>query len=423
MTNEQYESLKSVFNEVGEVNSRLAIVVNPFVKQILGLVSNSIAKGKVVEFVLNGGVNKRGEIKNRNKHWTEKAIINACNLSPLSGKVSSELGAHNLIEEIAIYRGHKYGFNEAESKKKKMTLLVDYLLSVSLCYVEVFGGSKVDKFYATRNINIANIISKSNDGNASKYTSYLRMESIDINNELIKVLKLTGRGNGYKITQPRSGIRVNEYLRITPVSITEIVWCKLKEVLTDNMVEFSYIKDNMTLRTMTSTLNRGILIDVYKDEGHVGMIMDGIGEQLSRGFVRVPELELSKYDETGVRALNITRLTDMKIVNKIDRSFVDVDFDCIMPTFISTCDSYGSNIQMLTEIYKGVFKKIPASNDCNEIRSELQTWARTQYSIGTTTFLKELHNFMLSMPIVFMGYNGQASTFGASGGGFNLGTV
>lgn len=411
--------LRMVFDETARVANNNIVITNHFMQQILNLTNNVIKKGKVVEFVLKGGVNNRGAIKNK-VPWEEKAVMDACKLAPLT-RGAKEIGCKTLLEEIAVYRGAKYSFSVNEARSNKFTLLVDYLLSVSLCYIEVFSGSKVDKYYATRNLNIAKAIC-GDDGKLGKYQSYLQMSSIDVKNKLIKAVKLTGKGNGYKITQPRSGVRVDDNLRITPVCITQIVWDKLKKLLTDNMIEFSYIKDNKTIRTITSTLNKGKLMEIYKDEEHVNRIFSEVGEQLSRGFVRVPDLELSKYDETGVRALNITRIIDMKKVDKVDTSYVDVDFDAILNTFIGTCDKYGTDYNMLGEIYKGVFKKEPVSKDCNEVRSELQSWARTQYTLATTTFLKQLHNFMLSMPLVFMGYNGKAQEFSSTVSSFNLGT-
>lgn len=396
-----YTNLKLMYDEVGTPIK--TFIPNMFMRNILMLTKNAIGKGKIVRLPMFDTKEFKGRA-NR--------VIDACRLSPL---VIQDGSCKNIVDEIALYRGRKYNLSPNECMAKRMVLFADYLLSVSLCYIEVSNGVRVTKYYATRNLNIVKALCPP-DVKAGNYAEVLKMYMADINKSVVKVLKLSTDKNGvFKAVQPRGGLVITEGIRITPVCITNVIWNTLCEILKHRAIEFTYTKDNGTVRELTTTFNKALLMQVYDDEEHVDTLLKQSGEHFSRGYVRVPDTGLSKYDDTGIRALNVTRLINMKVINKIDTSYVDVDFDNILPSFIRGCDSYVNDYEALRQIYVGIFKIEPPTKDCAILRIKLQEWAEEYAKKYTSTFLKRLHDFMTSMPLLFMNYTNDVSVVDMSG--------
>ena len=145
--------------------------------------------------------------------------------------------------------------------------------------------------------------------------------------------------------------------------------------------------------------------------------------KIDRGYMKVPELGCSKYDETGLRALNLSRITNIKVVDTFDSSFIDVDFNSIIPTFKAVIEAI-RNRDVIGMIYQTLMNESPNEKSLFEMRSEIMVFVDGRYAIGTTTFQKELHNYMVRYNMIFKGYNGKPNKLSLEmPDNFNLGII
>lgn len=404
----------------GKFIEPICAIDNLFIRQLINLTTESAKNLKVVSFILRDKAQNRGEIQQRGIHPSEKSVIDICKLTPLVGTY----GSRTLKDEIAHYRAETLGFHAQDpsfAKNNAEMLMIDYVLSACLCYVEVFDGSaKVDKFFATRNRFIAGGITGLRPEETSKYTSYLQAFQTNYTNRQIKVLKLSVTKNGFRIVQPRSYLDFNNSVRVTPLFFMTSFVEGIMEILRQGIVRFKYIKDNLTEREFISTVNPEILLKYY-DQEFVQMVLSNMGTTLHRGYIKLPELGISKYDATGVRALNVSRITSVEVITEFDTRFIDVDFDMILPTFKETLDQI-KNPQILAMMHEDLVGKPPQTNHIAEIRNSLSLHVDGQYAIGTTTALRYLHIYMVQRPQIFTTYNGgKRREFSGYGNNFNLG--
>lgn len=398
----------------------ICAVDNPFIRQAAYLASEQAKQLKVVSFVIKDKVNNRGEIAQKGIHPSEKSVIDITKLTPLVDKQH-----RNLMEEIAHYRFMQMNFPDVYPdwwKENKEMLMIDYLLSASLCYVEVFDSSShVDKFFATRNRFIAGALTGAQPHETAKYNSYLQTFSLNYQNRQLKVLKVAANKNGFRITQPRSYLDFNKSIKVTPLFLMTSFVEGVTDILKNHIVKFKYIKDNQTEREFISTLSPEILLRYY-DTACVQKTMSGVGTFLNRGYIRLPELGISKHDASGVRALNISRITQLEIITEFDASYIDVYFDTILPTFKETVMTMRDPniLKMLHEDLTGQ----PANvYSVPELRNALVSFVDGQYALGTTTALRYLHKYMLSRKQFFPMYNGgKPVQYGSiTSSSFNLG--
>lgn len=405
----------------GAFLEQLFAVDNMFVRQLATLSLENAKNLKIVSAVLKDKVNNRGEIAQKGIHAADKSVIDICKLTPLVGIN----GSRNLLEEIAQYRWNMLnlqGSTPDDWRRMPYLLLVDYLLSCSVCYVEVFDNTaKVEKFFATRNRFIAGALSGMQPHETVKYSNYLTPYLADYQNSQLRTLKMTILKDGsFKVAQPRAAVNFGKNIKVTPLFLMQTFLEGINPVLAKNIVKFTYIKDNITERELVTTFNPEILLTHY-DEGYVQRVMTNVESKLTRGYVRLPELGISKYDDTGVRALNISRITKIDILQEFDTRFIDVDFNVIMPTFKDTVERT-SNMNVLAFIFETLSGEIIKANGLMEAQNIITAFADGQYAIGTTTFLRQLHLLMIQFPNIFTDYNGgKPKTFMGYTSSFNLG--
>ena len=80
-------------------------------------------------------------------------------------------------------------------------------------------------------------------------------------------------------------------------------------------MKFKYIKDNGQERELVTTLSKEIFSKYY-DVSYAENIIKNCEMKIDRGYLKVPELGCSKYDETGMRALNLSRITSIEVLVK-----------------------------------------------------------------------------------------------------------
>jgi hypothetical protein len=310
----------------------------------------------------------------------------------------------------------------------KAILFLDYILSLSLCFVELYDTTnRVEKFYATRNRFIAGRVTGESEQATAKYIPYLTGDMNDIINHRLRFLKLKhSTKTGYSIVQPRTYYDARS-VRVTPAFFTTTFVNNLSDILEKKVVRFNFVKDNMTQREISTTLNRDILMNIYKDSRVVDTMLEGTEAVLDRGFIRIPEIGLSKYDKTGVRALNVTRIVSIEYDVDVSSltGYINVDYDSIVPNFNRSITGMHRDPGLVTEVYKRVIGAEPTGLSCYEMIDRLLKYVDSYSSLGTTTFLRRLHDIMIGLSPYFGGYTGAPMEFGkdnVSKYAFNLGT-
>lgn len=404
----------------GNYLDEICAVDNIFIRQLANLSADGAKNLKVVSFIIKDKVNNRGEIAKRGIRPDEKSVMDICKLAPLVDGVRSK----NLLEEVAKFRASTLNFHEVGPnfwKENEEILMIDYLLSACLCYVEIFDSTaNVEKFFATRNRFIAGGVTGLRAEDTSKYVSYLTTYPVNYQSKQLKILKLNVNKSGMKIVQPRSFIDFNRNIKITPLFMMTSFVQGLEETLRTRIVKFKYIKDNMTEREFITTLSPEILLTHY-DEKFVQKMMSNVTSQLIRGYVRLPELGISKYDASGVRALNISRITSVEVINEFDTSFINVDFETILPAFKETINNM-RDVRILAMVHEDLTGKLPQDENAFEIRNALISFVDGQYALGTTTALRYIHKYMVSRKQFFPLYNGGTPVqYGSIDSNFNLG--
>ena len=403
---------------------QLNSIDNGFIRQLYMLALNSSKQHKMLGIIGNNFLSNRVDLSNNFNN--NKTILNICELPPLQDKENCD----TIVDDVAKYRWDKLGFNYDKSywKERNFLLFLDYILSCCLCYVEVYedgsaSGKKsnsVEKFYATRNRFIAGSVAGISNDETAKYVNYLTPILADYRMSSLRVLKLNRQKKGFKITQPRSAINFNKAVKITPLFFISAFIQGIVPIMKTNIVKFKYIKDNGQERELITTLSKDIFTKYY-GETYADDIVSKFELKIDRGYLKVPELGCSKYDETGLRALNLSRITDFEIVDSFDSSYIDVDFNSIIPTFKATIEAIRSE-EVMGMIYQTLMNENPEGKTLYELRSEIVVYIDGRFAIGTTTFQKELHNYMLKYKMVFKGYNGKPNQLAFNiSDNFNLG--
>ncbi len=407
----------------GNFISQLNSVDNEFVRRLYMLAVNSAKEKKMLSILLN--LNKGDAVSKALNEVDSNSVLNMCNLPALIDKEHCK----NIVEDIAKYRWGKLDFNYDEDywKERSSLLFIDYILSSALCYVEVFettnkGTSKVDKFYATRNRFIAANTAQIDAGETGRYVNYLTPVLADYKMENLRVLKLSRQKKGFKITQPRSAINFSKSVKIVPIFFINAFLQGIVPLLKSKILKFDYVKDNGQIRELITTLSSDILSKYY-DINYAQTVLKGAEMKIDRGYLKVPELGCSKYDDTGLRALNISRIVGINEVDTIDTSYIDVDFKSIIPTFKGTLESI-SQVDIMKVLYQAILNDNPGEKTLAEMRSDIFMFVDGRFAIGTTTYQKELHKFMLNYSMIFKGYNGKPNAYTLEAnlnGSFDLG--
>ena len=355
-------------------------------------------------------------------------------LTAFSGLVDNNA---TLVNEIAAFRRQEYtsylagGFIPFTVQTNKV-LFIDYLLSVAICYMEVpkyfmQNGEqqiKYDKYFATRNPRLMSAWTGTSESELqAKYSGRISMNSLDFANGEVKLVKLTNGAKGTSISCPRNSISVNGLVCV-PLFMQYAFLQGIIPQLNSKILKFSYLKDNGSIRELVSTLSETILMDYYHDEEYVTNVRERssqfnlerggmlLSEKQSRGYIRVPELGSSRYDLSGVRAINIARLLAVCEVPSADRTFIDVDLDSVLYNFTQyleflTVKMPGELVVMAKHL--GLEEKlISGSSDTPVLLSEnIKSFVETRAILLSTSFIRTLHLFMINNPQWFPAYTGK----------------
>ena len=375
-------------------------VGNDFAKTLVKLVKDAYSKEMVIKI----------DIGDRKKR---KGSVNVANMPALTTNTFQ-----TITQEVAFYRSMLLSFSPLFNlREHEGTLFIDYLLAMSLCYVEIdnpkynpnqMGSQRVDKFFATRNINIAKALCNLDSNKETRARNYLQTLESEYSGDSLRILKLNPTKAGYSLTQPRNAVKLGKNVRIMPIVLLQVFSTYIEAQLRTGILEFTYRKDDRTTRVLNSTLNPSIFMKYYKDAERWNTVSSNVSAMLNRGYIKIPELGLSKYDESGVRSLNLMRVERMRKVDDIDSSFIAVDINCIVDEFKKAVDeAYTKNT--IQKLYNFVMRT-EISVDKMVARDALNNWVDTQVMVGSTTFLKSLHNAMIANKELFPKYTGTSTT-------------
>lgn len=395
-------------------------VDNVFIRQLAALSRNYAKQAKGLTFVLKNNASNRGQIAQRGIRADEKSMLDICKLTPLTSVYASR----NLSEEIAQYRMAMLGFTDAPPNMWRGiqgTLVADYLLASCLCFVEVFDGDFVTKGFYTRNRDIVSELTGKPKEDMAKYVQHLQMTTSNYQTGALKGLKINVTKKGFTVTQPKTFIDMTKTVKITPLFLMSTLYEGLSDILGTHILKFTYVKNNLTEREFITTLAPHVLNTFYPND-MVAKMLTNVSNSMAKGYVHLPEVGISKYDKSGVRALNLSRITSIEVIDisKIDTSYINVDFDRILPSFRETVMN-ATDVNFLHMVHEEILNAPVSASTLVELKSTIVTYVESQYVIGTTTALRQLHKYMMSREKFFPLYrSGEPLTYGRSTG-FNLG--
>lgn len=416
-----YNNAEEVFGVVNKpVVEEVFAVDNIFIRQLVALSRQYAQQAKGVTFVLRNNASNRGETGARGIRADDKSMLDICKLTPLTTAFESR----TLADEIAQYRLSMIGLGHepyANWKGLQGTLVADYLLASCLCFVETFDGDYVTKGFYTRNRELAGQLTGKSIDDMKKYAPYLQMSPANYQTGALRGLKINVTKKGFTVTQPRSYIDMTKTVKITPLFLMSTLYEGLSSLLGRHIIKFTYVKNNLTEREFVTTLAPHVLNTFYPND-FVQLMITKVSTNFDKGYVHLPELGISKYDKSGVRALNLSRITSIELVDisKVDTSYIDVDFDRILPSFRETI-MHSNDVNFLTMVHEELLNAPVSVNTLIELKTVIVSYIESQYTIGTTTALRHLHKYMVSREKFFPLYRGgQPLTYGKSPN-FNLG--
>lgn len=341
----------------------------------------------------------------------------------------------SLIDEIVNYRHQAFkdtGINvDIRDEVKKKLLFYDYLMTISICYVEIpkyvtkdgMPMTTYDKFLCTRNPAIMGAWMGADPSEMqAKYSSRITSRQVEFNINELRCVKLNHTNKGNSITVPRTAYNV-EKMTCIPMYMLYAFVEGFKPLIQNGIVKFSYLKDNGTIRELATTLNEDILKDYYDDNIFINTMLAGVdintvqqggmtlSSKMNRGYIKVPELGASVYDGTGVRSLNIARLLKAEKIDSVDRTFLKVDLNSVPANFNNGIDYIVKTMpDSLKDCYKALVGEEFDETKCSNIPVIAETCK--SYVAGRSAFLstsyhRDLHIFMISHPEWFPLYTGK----------------
>lgn len=350
-----------------------------------------------------------------------------------------------LIDEVVEYRRgifESFGIHVDINDEDKVKLLFfDYLMSISICYVEVpryttrdgMSMQSYDKFFCTKNPSImATWMGDTPNVMQAKYSPRIQARQVEFNANELRFVKLNHSSKGNSITVPRNATNVSK-IKCIPLFMLYAFTEGAKTVMSNNIVEFTFLKDNGTIREIATTLNQDILMDYYHDTAFVNTMLQGVdinsveqggmrlSSHASRGYIKVPELGSSIYDDTGVRSLNIARLLSAKVVSEVDRTFINVDLNSAVQNFKNSIDYVlKNNPDQLINVYREVTGEEPTTTQPPILLREMYEFVDGRSVLLSTTFHRSLHLFLVSHPEWFPLYTGKPAQKVTSSANFGV---
>lgn len=376
------------------------------------------------------------------KYQAEHGVIDLATFAGL------EDDKKTLIEDIAMCRQDDFGISPVAYKnmtdEMKHTLFVDFLLSSSICYVEVekwkteYGVATptYDKMLVTRNPAImAAWMGLTPAEMQAKYSRRISYDHSELMNSIVRYVKLNTSAKGNSISVPRS-FHPTSKMRCVPLYMLNAWITGAKTVMNESIVKFTFLKDNHTERELCTTLSQDIIRRYYDDNQFIANMLSGIdidseqqggmhvSSKIHRGYIKLPELGASIYD-SGTRSLNIARILKAEVVDDIDTTFINVSLDSVVDNFRQCIDYVRDKYpQELRNIYVALTKDDSVEESAEPLSYvvKLEKYVSEKDMLLTTSFRRSLHMFLVSNPQWFPFYTGRPAV-NVSAGGSNMGVA
>lgn len=352
-----------------------------------------------------------------------------------------------MIDEVAKVRNEEYNIIKKSelNDKDKRALFIHYLMATSICYCEVekwkttngVASKTYDKFLCTKNPAIMGAwMGMSPAEMQAKYSRRIQVDTADLNEGVLRYVKLLSSAKGNSISVPRT-FASYENMRCVPLFMLYAWITGAKDVMQNNIVKFTFLKDNHTERELCTTLSEDIIRKYYKDNLFISTMLSGVdidsnqqgGMNLSskvhRGYIKLPELGSSIYDSTGTRSLNLARILKAEVVDEIDTTFINVSLSSVVENFKNHIDYVAQNQPTsLAEIYNklSATEKFTGEESSASIVNALYSYVDKNEMLLSTSYQRQLHLFMISNPQWFTMYTGQP-TKGVSASTENFGVA
>ena len=304
-----------------------------------------------------------------------------------------------------------------------------YLLHEFLCYYESpivkkdtnLNGYKnsYNKYLITSNIRVvAEWLGISVEEAERQYGS--RLVGVENNDDspFYPYLKLyETKSHERKVTKPRSMLDLSDRgIRIVPLFALKVGVDELYSLLLQGTYDVTFLKDSGQVRSINTTFNREIAVNLYNDTGFVdGGFRDvyngdfSSNPALERGYIRVFELGSSIYNNP-TRSINFARIVEFKKADP-DMSYMYIDIESVLDTFILSINSRRWADEEIDEFVDmlDVFE-VGVDRTLNKVRissvMQIENWANAQEMLLSTVFLRQLALFMIGNPQWFDGYDG-----------------
>ena len=349
-----------------------------------------------------------------------------------------------LLDEISDMRKEVYKNNGvflSNDDETKKTLFFDYLMSISICYVEIpkyttrdgMAQRTFDKFLVTKNPAVmASWMGCQPSEMQAKYSARIASNQIDLGDNELRAVKLLTSAKGNSISCPRNTFKVKDMTCI-PLFMLYAFQKGFEDSLKSKILKFTYLKDNGTIRELCSTLSKDILMEYYKDTAIVGGMLTSsdidsqkqggmhMSSKMNRGYIRIPELGSSIYDRSGIRSLNIARLLKVEEIDEVDTTFINVDLNSVVQNFYDCMDYALKKFpDQIKDIYVSIIEEEPDTEQPPVLVSKLNSFIQSRSVILSTTFHRELHVFMINHPNWFPLYTGKPNATVVSSKAFGV---
>lgn len=372
-------------------------------------------------------------------------VLDIAEFEGLSGK------GVTLMQEIAEFRQSEFknvGIHvDISDPVKSKLLLLDYLMSISICYVEVpkyitkegYATPTFDKYLCTRNPAVmAAWMGADTAEMQAKYSARIQSRQVEFNDNMLRFVKLNHSSKGNSITLPRNAASV-EKMTCIPLYMLYAFMEGVRPLLENGIVKFSFAKDNGTVREMASTLSEDIIRQYYDDNMFVNTMLSNIdfktvqqggmtlSSKIHRGYIKIPELGASVYDAVGCRSLNLARILRVEQVDEVDRTFIKVDLGSVCANFDISLDylakTHPENVQACYLALVGDEADLSRASNLSQQVEECKEFVRGRSAFFSTSYHRELHLFLISHPDWFPLYTGKPAQTVTSSANYGVGTM
>ena len=281
---------------------------------------------------------------------------------------------------------------------------IHLLLETSPCYVE-YGeiGGYLRKMVCCNNLDLLQNYPKSVKKHKAEEVTHVEQYEDEI---------VSFKLNPTKLTVTKGMQMIGMTIRVVPLIILRMSSSLVQERMEQEIWRYSYYKDTGQTRSIIVSGEKG-LREFYTAE-RAEQVMQGVSfddaELTKCGYVKVPEIGLSKYDKTGVRALNLTkiyraeRVTKDEIAEEVSR-YKEANFALIgqeVDRCISQMDGtelhrvvQGLKLAVNPYSYGQILKPVSI------LRSQIAEEIQTNIIKRTTEYLRELYVYCKSNPELF----------------------